>query len=206
MKAGVGSIMPERGYDLLYVSRSNLINTGNNAHRSLDVGESVAFTISAKKKDDATRVLRIPSLYRFAVLDNIDYLIKELAEKKILPGECWNYKHRKKGYPVLLRYIYDVFSRLEQEDSEQTDEKQKKIRIRPRSKKTRSYAIFDTGLVNEMYLRLYAVFKERNKFQDEKGTGKPNWRLIGFCAPGEKLNGIEYTRYFNVLPEPSRVL
>jgi len=192
---GVGSIMPEGEMNSLYVSRRSLLHRGNNAKRSLYVGENVAFNIS--KKNTAICIVRIPPLRRFAIIDNEDYLIRELAEIKILPGECWDYKHHKKQiYPVLRTYIYDVFSRLEQEDCEQTDEKLKKIRIGRRNKK-HALAIFDTGLVNRMYLRIYAVFKETDKHE----IGKPFWTLIGFCSPGERLNGIDYLKCFKELPD-----
>jgi transposase len=183
-----GMIMPEGGKDPLSVSQKDL-------DKRLSCGDSVSFFKSGAKKDVAIRVLQIPPLLRFAIMDNRYSLIQELAEQKILPGESWNY-NKSPTCPILQSYIYNTFRRLEEEDSVENDENQKKIKIVHSNKKP-NVAIFDTGLLDKMYMNLYAVFGERNKSK----IGNPFWNLIGFCSLGETLSGIDYLSYFPKLPE-----
>ncbi len=198
-KKGVGSIMPEGGKDSLHVSRKNIHKYTNNAEKNLLVGESLSFIRSFNKQDHAMHVLWLPPILRFAVIDDLLFLLHELAEKKIIPGECWNYKNPAHSmFSVLRDYIFNVFRRLEQEDSEQTDKKKKKIRIGHRTKKNR-LAIFDTGLVNRTYLNIYAVFANNCQLE----IGKPYWKLLGFCSNCERLDGIDYLQYFKELPDPA---
>lgn len=92
-------------------------------------------------------------------------------------------KHR---FTILKSYICTTFFRLESEG---------KICIAP----DRSFAAFNTGLVNKRYDDIYACF-ERNS---STWVDEWEWKFAGFTASGRRGLGKRLVELFNPLPEPA---
>lgn len=92
-------------------------------------------------------------------------------------------RHR---FTILKSYICTTFFRLESEG---------KICIAP----DRSFAAFNTGLVNKRYDDIYACF-ERNS---STWLDEWEWKFAGFTASGRRGLGKRLVELFNPLPEPA---
>lgn len=92
-------------------------------------------------------------------------------------------KHR---FTILKSYICTTFFRLESEG---------KICIAD----DRSFAAFNTGLVNRRYDDIYACF-ERNS---TAWIGEWEWKFAGFTTSGRRGLGKRLVELFNPLPEPA---
>ncbi len=92
-------------------------------------------------------------------------------------------KHR---FTILKSYICTTFFRLESEG---------KICIAP----DRSFAAFNTGLVNRRYDDIYACF-ERNS---STWIDEWEWKFAGFTTSGRRGLGKRLVELFNPLPEPA---
>jgi hypothetical protein len=191
---GLGCIMPEGGNQPFYIILKDVSN-------KFTLGSSVDFMQSPVENNVAIHVSNIAALRRFAVIENEDNLIEELAEQKILSDEVWNFKStkRKELYIILRSYLYNTYRRLDEEDDEQMVHKLKKIRVAAINE-TGKIAIFNTGLMSKQYKAIYAVFEGNDQHQ----VGLPLWKLIGYCSPGEELHGVNYLAYFKKLPKRAK--
>ncbi len=103
--------------------------------------------------------------------------------KNIALKERWYFKTQDPTdpYPILSKYLTYTFFRLSNEKG--------KILI------SDNYAAFNTGLVNELYEPIYALF-EKNKLQD-----KQEWYFHEFCISGVGRTGKTLASNFNPLPQ-----
>lgn len=135
-------------------------------------------------------------------------VLRELAGLALY--EDWTYPDQTSGdsLPILSNYITQTFARLWFED---------KIAINTEA----GIAAFHTGLVDDRYRDIYAVFSRNPQFdpvraQDEENALTSNgtdargkqvnwysleWKLDGFCVPGESELGRRLMRSFSSLPE-----
>jgi len=70
---------------------------------------------------------------------------------------------------------------------------QANLRVSPDGK----WATFNTGLVNQLYDPVFALFRK------DRGEGPP-WVLFDFCVPGQGRAGVDLANAFNPLPEPPK--
>ena len=112
--------------------------------------------------------------------------LEDLASKCLF--EHWDFGtiDTDKRYPILENYLRFTFLRLLRE---------KKVISAALSGK--SYALFNTGLVDHLYDTIYALF-ERNPRE-----GAQPWIWIGFAVPGKGQLGKLMTSVFNPLPPPA---
>lgn len=103
--------------------------------------------------------------------------------KNMALKERWYYKTQNPSnpYPILSNYLIYTFYRLSREKD--------KIKI------SDQYAAFNTGLVNNLYEPIYALF-EKNKVQ-----GRQEWYFHEFCISGVGKAGKILASNFNPLPE-----
>lgn len=160
------------------------------------MGEIVSFLWEGPAQSKAICVRGDYEIRAFALIDNEEKMLEDLAKNKAL-DEDWSYSNSPTGssYRILWNYLAHTFHRLKEEDNNLPLEK-RKIKISEQEKGP-DISIFDTGLVDKQYKPLYAVFTENTPVD----IGKPRWTLIGFCARGEKLNGVSYLTHFRELPE-----
>ena len=103
--------------------------------------------------------------------------------KNMALKERWYYKAQSPTdpYPILSRYLNYTFYRLSKESN--------------KIKTNDHFAAFNTGLVNELYESIYALFeKNKNKNRQE-------WYFNGFCISGVGWAGKTLASNFNPLPE-----
>jgi hypothetical protein len=96
--------------------------------------------------------------------------------------ERWHYKDVNPDfpYPILSSYLHYTFYKLNQE----------KDKILYSGK----YAVFNTGLVDERYESIYALFEKNH-------NGTQPYKLVEFCIPGEGYAGKELVRNFKEMPK-----
>ncbi len=96
--------------------------------------------------------------------------------------ERWYYKTQNPDvpYPILTSYLHYTFYKL-------SKEKDKIL-------STSNYSVFNTGLVDNRYEAIYALFEKNN-------THTQPWKLVDFCIPGEGFAGKELVRNFKNMPE-----
>ena len=116
----------------------------------------------------------------------------ELLYKYIRKDEHWYFGEKqedKPSYPILSNYLRYTFVRIY---------KEKKIRYSiPTAEK--KYAAFNTGLVNDLYESIYAIFeKNRNEGQKE-------WFLLGFSPRGSDM-GKELLGYIDGVPPRAKYI
>ena len=126
----------------------------------------------------------IERLWYWAYMGDYNKAIADLA-KMALKGERWYYKEQKPDnpFPILKQYLQYTFVRLLKE----------KTTIK--YTENGEYAAFNTGLVDNLYDPIYALF-EKNK-----NRGKQPWRFMDFCVPGQDWAGKILSSNFNPLPE-----
>ena len=121
-------------------------------------------------------------LYEWAYLGNVPTLLNALAN--IALDERWEFQNvavdPDKPLPILHNYLVHTFGRLHLTEQVAYDE-------------TRSWAAFNTGLVDVRYEPIYAVFSANT------GHLQP-WRFSGFCIRGEGPVGQNLVRHFNSPP------
>lgn len=128
------------------------------------------------------RTTQIPNnLMQWAWMGDYRQVISDL--KNIALKERWYYKVQNPAFPfpILSKYLTYTFFRLSKE--------QGKI------KTTDQYAAFNTGLVNNLYEPIYALF-EKNKVQ-----GRQEWYFHEFCISGVGKAGKILASNFNPLPQ-----
>jgi len=129
-----------------------------------------------------TRANQIPSnLLQWAWMGDFRQAVSDLKNTAI--KERWYYKNQNPAFPfpILSKYLTYTFFRLSKEPG--------KIKI------SEQYAAFNTGLVNNLYEPIYALF-ERNRVQ-----GRQEWYFHEFCISGVGKAGKLLASNFNPLPE-----
>jgi len=119
-------------------------------------------------------------LLQWAWMGDFRQVITDL--KNLALKERWYYKTQNPSfpYPILSKYLTYTFYRLSKETG--------KIKLNDR------YAAFNTGLVNNLYEPIYALF-EKNRVQ-----GKQEWYFHEFCISGVDRGGKILASNFNPLP------
>lgn len=128
------------------------------------------------------RTTQIPNnLMQWAWMGDFRQVVSDL--KNMALKERWYYKVQNPAFPfpILSKYLTYTFFRLSKE--------QGKI------KTTDQYAAFNTGLVNNLYEPIYALF-EKNKVQ-----GRQEWYFHEFCISGVGKAGKILASNFNPLPQ-----
>ncbi|WP_398453269.1 DUF3825 domain-containing protein [Sphingobacterium thalpophilum] len=128
------------------------------------------------------RSSQIPNnLMQWAYMGDFRQIVNDL--KNMALKERWFYKVQNPvfPFPILSKYLTYTFFRLSKEPG--------KIIM------TDQYAAFNTGLVNNLYEPIYALF-EKNKVQD-----KQEWYFHEFCISGVGKAGKILASYFNPLPQ-----
>lgn len=128
------------------------------------------------------RTTQIPNnLMQWAWMGDFRQVVSNL--KNMALKERWYYKVQNPAFPfpILSKYLTYTFFRLSKE--------QGKI------KTTDQYAAFNTGLVNNLYEPIYALF-EKNKVQ-----GRQEWYFHEFCISGVGKAGKILASNFNPLPQ-----
>lgn len=129
-----------------------------------------------------SRQAHIPNnLMQWAWMGDFRQIVSDL--KNMALKERWYYKVQNPTFPfpILSKYLTYTFFRLSKEPG--------KIKI------TDQYAAFNTGLVNDLYEPIYALF-EKNKVQ-----GRQEWYFHEFCISGVGKAGKILASYFNPLPQ-----
>lgn len=136
-------------------------------------------TEATKKK--ATRKSTPTNLMEWAYMGDFKKVILDL--KKMALKERWYYKNQDPAnpYPILTNYLKYTFIRLLKEGNKILTCDQ--------------YASFNTGLVNELYEPIYALFAKNEKSNAQK------WQFKEFCIAGQGANGKILSSYFKPLPE-----
>lgn len=138
----------------------------------------------------AKRVSQVPGieLTNWAYLGFYSNVLNRLAF--IALYEDWEFRQSHsnpdKPHPILHSYLRYTFYRLKIEG---------KILIQHVAGK--SFAAFNTGLVDKRYEPIYALLRP-----NQAGRA-PAWQLSSFCIAAEDLDGKELVRYFNPLPQPA---
>lgn len=121
------------------------------------------------------------NLLQWAWMGDFRQVISDL--KSIALKERWYYKNQNPTYPfpILSKYLTYTFFRLSKENG--------------KIKTNEQYAAFNTGLVNNLYEPIYALF-EKNRMQ-----GRQDWYFHEFCISGVGKAGKILASNFNPLPE-----
>lgn len=121
------------------------------------------------------------NLLKWAWMGDFRQVISDL--KSIALKERWYFKNQNPTYPfpILSKYLTYTFFRLSKENG--------------KIKTNEQYAAFNTGLVNNLYEPIYALF-EKNRVQ-----GRQDWYFHEFCISGVGKAGKILASNFNPLPE-----
>ena len=127
-------------------------------------------------------------LFHWSRIPNLK--IKELAEKAL--AEKWYYGAANaadaENYPILKNYLAYTFKRLVFEDKILYGD------VADASHAGEEYAAFNTGLVDQKYEYIYALFKKNTM------SPQPYWYLLDFVVAGEQ-SGKTLARLFYPLPK-----
>ncbi|MBK9273055.1 MAG: DUF3825 domain-containing protein [Flavobacteriales bacterium] len=114
--------------------------------------------------------------------------LEKLADKAL--REPWSFKHgtsaRDEGHGILWNYVSNTFLRLLRQD-----------KVVVTIKDNKRYALFNTGLVNSLYLPIYLMFKASSRSMDQP------WDFMDVAIAGSGSEGKLMTSLFNPLPEPA---
>ncbi|WP_313236981.1 DUF3825 domain-containing protein [Sphingobacterium multivorum] len=139
-------------------------------------GNKVGTIIKRKQK-----VKKVTTLMEWAWMGDFSKVVTDL--KNMALKERWYYKQQNPSipYPILSKYLIYTFFRL--------------LKEKNKIKTNQDYAAFNTGLVNNLYEPIYALFeKNRNE-------GRQEWYFCGFCISGVGNLGKKLVSQFNPLPE-----
>ena len=127
-------------------------------------------------------------LFHWSRIPNLK--IKELAEKAL--AEKWYYGAANaadaENYPILKNYLAYTFKRLVFEDKILYGD------VADAAHAGEEYAAFNTGLVDQKYEYIYALFKKNTM------SPQPYWYLLDFVVAGEQ-SGKTLARLFYPLPK-----
>jgi hypothetical protein len=120
------------------------------------------------------------ALTDWAYLKHYQTTINKLADLAL--DERWFYKDQNPDfpYPILTSYLHYTFYKLTQEDN--------------KILKSGKYSAFNTGLVDNRYEPIYALFEDVDTYTQPR-------KLVDFCISGEGFAGKELVRNFKDLPE-----
>ena len=98
-------------------------------------------------------------------------------------------------YPILWNYLCFTFvHHCKQDTLKESPPEQANLRVSADG----AWAAFNTGLVNELYDPVFALF------QRGRNRSGPPWKLFDFCVPGQERAGTDLAGAFNPLPEPPK--
>jgi hypothetical protein len=143
---------------------------------------NISKPISTERIKHTSKSNQIPSnLMSWAWMGDFRQAINDL--KNMALKERWHYKTQNatNPYPILSKYLTYTFFRLSKENN--------KVKV------SDQYASFNTGLVNNLYEPIYALF-ERNKVLDRQ-----EWYFHEFCVSGVGKAGKILASNFNPLPQ-----
>jgi len=103
--------------------------------------------------------------------------------------EVWHFGESQDAsnpYPILDNYLRYTFCRLRREG-----------KVAESRDKGKALAAFNTGLVNDLYEPIYALFGANDR------PPRP-WRFHDFCVPGKARSGKLLTSSFEPLPQPAQ--
>lgn len=124
-------------------------------------------------------------LFEWAYMGDYNSMIQDLAELAL--DEEWGFGTSNR-YEILGNYLKYTFLKLYDEN---------KI-LYAEDKSGYKYAAFNTGLVNDLYKPIFALFK-----QNLREDMQP-WRRIDFCVAGEERTGKLIVSLFKDLPQPAQ--
>lgn len=135
-------------------------------------------------RDPAPRTIQPGrQLENFAYLGSWNSFLSELADKAI--PENWDFESSgRTDHHILIQYIKYTFYRLTCEN---------KVCISG----DKSFACFNTGLVDKHYDDIYACFAP-----NEPGS-ETEWKFSGFCTAANRTLGKQIVNYFSPLPQPA---
>src|SRR5665213_1470164 len=179
---GHGSIVADDG-TRCFLHRSEVLEGD---YPSLEPGDQVFFTLgecdTRSGPDPVARAVKLgnprPALHRFAQFPHdSSHWLTPLA-KKAAPEE-WGYHHEyaaeRAPYAILRRYLEATFERLLAERRLGAP-----TILEGATASGRTYAIFDTGLVDELGRPIYALFDEHHASDDPR-----KWWWRGFLTDDE---------------------
>ena len=161
------------------------------AHNLLRAGEEVATSASPSPESSLRGLPATERLLQWAYLGHVPSALRQLGGTNSVPGvalrERWEFKNTaedpERPAPILYSYLLHTFGRLFLEE---------KVLVNG----DRTFAAFNTGLVDPRYEPIYALFGPNN-------DARLPWRLLGFCIAAEGVHGQNLVRHFNPLPPPA---
>lgn len=144
------------------------------------VGKNDAVKCETPRKVSSSRRTFLHDITSWAFIYDFKTVIYDL--KSLAIEERWYYRRQNQSfqYPILTSYLKYTFSRLCNEN---------KIVDNGR------YAAFNTGLVNNIYEPIYAIFDKN------KNPNMQKWHFLAFCVAGQGKYGKILTSEFKPLPE-----
>lgn len=121
--------------------------------------------------------------------DGTEYssVLEHLAQKAL--PEKWYFgkePNPRNPYPILDNYLTYTFYKLKTDGL-----------LLERKASEGGCAAFNTGLVDELYDPIFALFRASTH-------GPAPWRFFDFCVPGKRDSGRRLTSVFDPLPEPAK--
>ena len=149
-----------------------------------NAGKVPVLYVRASNAKEASFNPNKPKLFEWAYMGNWNDVLQKLAGVAL--KEVWSSGANDK-LDVLDNYLKYMFVKLFNEN---------KICYAKGSKGVEEYAAFNTGLVNELYKPIFALFKK-----DLKGVYTQDWSLEAFCVAGEGWGGKTLVGLFEELPK-----
>lgn len=147
-----------------------------------DAPDALAISGTSQRRDPRTSYLP-QRLLDWAYLGYLPRVLSDLQQKAV--REDWEFQNQnpdpERPFPILYSYLSHTFGRLVLEDKVMVNAQ---VRL----------AAFNTGLVDETYEPIYALFEPNDRTH-------PEWKLLDFCVAAEGVYGRNLVRYFNPLPE-----
>jgi hypothetical protein len=159
-------------------------------------GDPVSYLMDPEDASKILLVIKDRPLRCFARLGDEAAMLRELSEK-VLEGEEWEYSYKNplRPLPILESYLFQTYAKLADEDLS-LENGRKKIRKADGDRGV-GIAVFNTGLIDDFFKDLYAVFTENQV----KKPGHPPYILRGFCTTGQSIQRVQYLAYVAPLPE-----
>lgn len=157
------------------------------AHNLARAGETPRIEVDASDRLIERSAPTTEWLLHWAYMGHMPHALRQLAGTDADTGlalrERWECKNSPADFerpaPILRSYLLQTFGRLVLEE---------KVRVNP----DRTFAAFNTGLVDPRYEPIYALFGPNTE-------PRLPWKLIAFCIAGEGSPGQNLVRHFNPL-------
>lgn len=179
--------------DTYYLDYANIRKKDTDKFVRLDENDPVLFTPESNELGlvayDVVLVDTRQFIQNFAEFQDYNKAIEELGGGDLCEKENWDYIQKKTGgYPILWSYINQTCKRLVF---------QNKI-VEGTSKTGKTYACFNTGLVDRYQSEIFAYFKKNPKYKDNQpwGIQIPKWIFLEF-----NTDQSSYSKYFETVPE-----